>query len=364
MSKKIEKYQAKLNPDIAKLDWREHVRMRPGMYIGNMQAKGFANTITSILGSIFKRTEADTATVKFALDKAATLIFENVKKPIDDSFGEDNPNHHNGNFEHYYLPLLNALSSYFKIETWQNDELLSQLIYEKGFLKKGEISNKKINGDRIEINFELDKTLWRKDLEWNIDFFIEEIRTYAYFFKHKKFRIQYEVDGEPCQVVFKFKNGVQDKLDLAKLKGLGSTYFDTYFEKDFDGFSVEIAFAFRRYTVDEGYLVSYVNDRYTQDYGTHVDGLLTGLTYGVMKYFQKHELTEQYKISEKGMKEHLVAVVNVRMKSAVFVGCVKNKLGNPEIIEPMANYIADLLFDKIENDEEGTKLLIQKFRIN
>jgi DNA gyrase/topoisomerase IV subunit B len=91
--------------------------------------------------------------------------------------------------------------------------------------------------------------------------------------------------------------------------------------------------------------------------------LLKGLTYGVMKYFQKHELTEKYKISEKGMKENLVAAINIKMDAPVFSGCVKNKLANPEIIESIANYVAELLFKKIEKDEKATERLIRKFEI-
>jgi len=82
-----------------------------------------------------------------------------------------------------------------------------------------------------------------------------------------------------------------------------------------------------------------------------------------MKYFQKYNLVNEYKISEKGMKENLIAVINIRLDAAVFSGCVKNKLANSEIIEPISNFVADLLFEKIEADEESTKKLIQKFKV-
>lgn len=102
---------------------------------------------------------------------------------------------------------------------------------------------------------------------------------------------------------------------------------------------------------------------YAPENGTHIDAFLKGLTYGVMKYFQKYELTDTYKISEKGMKENLIAILNIRMAAPVFSGCVKNKLANFEIIEPIANEIATLFFNKIEADKAATQKLIQKFKI-
>ena len=36
---------------------------------------------------------------------------------------------------------------------------------------------------------------------------------------------------------------------------------------------------------------SYVNKAYTPEDGTHVEAVLKGVTYGIMAYLQKHELT-------------------------------------------------------------------------
>jgi DNA gyrase/topoisomerase IV subunit B len=110
-------------------------------------------------------------------------------------------------------------------------------------------------------------------------------------------------------------------------------------------------------------LKSYVSDFLTFENGTHVDGLLKGLINGVMKYFQKNELTELYEMSEQGMRENLVAAINIKVKRPNYGGCVRDRLTNPEIIEPIANYVSELLFKKIEEDEEATKELIRKFKI-
>lgn len=63
------------------------------------------------------------------------------------------------------------------------------------------------------------------------------------------------------------------------------------------------------------------------------------------------------------MQENLVAAINIKLQNPFYSGCVKNKLANPEIIEPIANYVAGLLFEMIEQDEKATEQLIRKFRV-
>lgn len=147
------------------------------------------------------------------------------------------------------------------------------------------------------------------------------------------------------------------------LNGLGGGYFSTSIDEKIGDFNIEAAFAFRKYTVDESFLKSFVNDEYTHENGTHVDGMLKGLTYGVMKYFKKNKLTNDYKISESGIREGLIGAINIRMENPNYSGCVKNKLANPEVLQPIADYFANLLFKKIEDNDEFTQHLIDKFKI-
>mgnify|MGYP000232479754 CR=1 FL=1 len=155
---------------------------------------------------------------------------------------------------------------------------------------------------------------------------------------------------------------MQDKLRLEQLQGLGKSLFETSINHQSENFKLDIAFAFREYSVDEPILKSYVNNYYTHENGTHVDGLLKGLTYGIMQYFQKQQVTH-YRISEKGIKENLVAFLHIQLNEPTFVGCVRNKLANPEILDPITNLVAATLFQKMELDAKATQQLIRKFEI-
>jgi len=357
--KKKDKYSEK---DIQQFEWHESVRKRPGMYLDTLNTNGLIKLWKGILSELVGSCQADSVLIELKGKNRGKFVFYNFKKPLNDDFSFDYQKAYN--FNHgLNIAIFYAVSESFVFRIFKDEKLLSEQCFEKGILKKGKSHKKDFFVDRLELEFELDEEIWNEDFEWNENYITNEIRNYAYLHRRVKFELNYKVEGEECKVIFKFKNGLQDRLNIEKLNGLGSCFFDTWFEEKIGDFTVECAFAFRDYSVDESFLKPYANDFYTHENGTHVDGLLKGLTYGVMKYFQKNDLTEAYKISEKGMRQGLIAAINVKLDAPVFSGCVKNKLANPEIIEPISDYVSELLFKKIEADEIGTKKLIRKFEI-
>lgn len=349
---------------LIEMEFVEAVRKRPAMYIGSTSIRGFNHILKELVKDVFEATKANNFTFELIGTVKGKLIFKDFQKLISDNAALSFGRLDDANSQGFELAVLNALSKHFQFRVFgsNNSELIHQ-IFEKGKLKQGEICNESYEAERFEIEFELDESIFEINEPLNANFYFDEIRNLAYLHKGKTLALIYPIADEVCKVAFKFENGLKDKIEVEKLKGLGGTYLDTYFEKQFEDFSIEAAFAFREYTVDEPFLISYVNEHYTHEEGTHVDGLLKGLTYGVMKHFQKYELKQKYKISEKGMRENLIAAIHIKMKRPQFSGCVKNKLASPEIVEPIADYVSELLFEKIENDAESTEKIVRKFKI-
>jgi DNA gyrase subunit B len=343
--------------EITVFEWREAVRERPAMYVGSTYIQGLINLLKSI--TIYPLSGLDSDRVSFEITgkMSGKLKVLNIKNPIKDNINE------NLQLFGCDFPLLNALSEKYEFIVFDKDrnETLKQ-IYQQGILKSGNVGEKEVNANSLEINFKLDESIW-ETFKIEPELVSDIFKEIAFLHKNEIFEINYSVKNEPCKIIYSFENGLQNKIEIEKNKGLGSTIFDTWFEVQLENCFVEAAFGFREYSVDEPYLKSYANDHYTHEGGTHVEGLLKGLTYGVMKHFQKHELTQKYKISEKGMRENLVAAIQIRMENPMFSGCVRNKLASSQIIEPIANYVADLLFQKIENDPESTEKLVRKFQI-
>ena len=356
---KKKKYSLESLPQIGPID---HIRIRPSMYIGQVNSKGLINVLKDFFTHSSVELKVNTITLLLNKDKSVELTVDDIINPVYDSWTKFNKSKYNP-FP-LGLILLNGLSSEFSIELFDSDgSVLLEQVYQKGKLVSGIKLDQPINCQTFKVKFTLDKDIWGKDFEINNTFLNHEIAEFSYLHQNVKYKFNHFIDDDLSSSIYFFKKGLKDRLDIEKFKGLGNSYFDSHIHDKIDNIEIEIAFAFREYTVDEPFLKSFVNDYYTSENGSHVDGLLKGLTYGVMKYFQKHKLTQAYKISEKGIKEHLIAIMNIRMETPVFSGCVKNKLANPEIIEPIANYVSDNLFAKIEQDEESTKKLIRKFEI-
>ncbi len=351
------KYSAE---NIRALSWVEHIRLRPIMYIGSVNVKGFTEMLKGIISSVIASSNTNHFMIELIDDLEGKIRFNNLNAEFVNHWGHYEKNPRNP----FWLNIaaLNALSEKFSICFLDADQdIIGVQYYEKGkLISRGEID--KISCANVAIDFLLDRTIWEEAFKWNITYLTHHLREFAYL-KRTKFEVKYKIENEDCREIYHFKNGLKDRIDIEILNGLGKSYFETDIDTQIDDLHIEAAFAFRYYSVDAPYLKSYANDYLTFEHGTHVDGLLKGLTYGVMKYFQKHQLTDAYKISEKGIKENLVGAINVKLDAPVFSGCVKNKLSNPEIIEPIANYVAELLFKKIKADEAATQEIISKFEI-
>jgi len=348
--------------DIQSLSHIDHIRLRPGMYLGNIGLKGFVELLKGFFSISLDELKTDLISFEFIDTHSGKLTISNIKNPVIDNWSRHRSNTKNPFILEYLV--LNALSKTFQIKLSDKaTKTVYEQNYERGIFINGDTDKNEIYCSQLEIAFALDETIWTNDFVWNTSFINFEIREFAYLHKEAKFKVTYPIDGEICNVIYFFKEGLKDRLNIEKLRGLGGSYFDSVLDTKIEDFDIEIAFAFRDYIVDEPFLKSFVNDYYTPENGSHVDGLLKGLTYGVMKYFQKHNLTGTYRISEKGIKENLMAMINIKMETPVFSGCVKNKLANAEIIEPIADHIASFFFKKIEADEASTKKLIEKFAI-
>lgn len=348
--------------NITALKWPDAIRKRPGMYIGSTTVNGFVNMWKRMMTSLLQDRKSSKVVLELINKKSGRLEFENVSDSITEKWMILNSDQYHS--ELIEIMAFTVLSHSFYVSFWDESEapVLIQL-YEKGLLKTEQRTQKNINCKKVIIDFELDETIWAEDFEWKENYIRHELKNFAYLHKNTSFEIKYPIDGKDCNMIYHFKNGLEDQLEIEKLNGLGGSYFETVVENTINDFSIELAFGFRNYSVDAPYIKSYVNDHFTPENGSHVTGVLKGLTYGVMKYFQKHALTQEYKISEKGIEEILMAAINIRMKNPNFSGCVRNKLANSEIIEPIANHISTLLFEKMEKENDLTQRLIYKFKI-
>lgn len=355
---KNKKYTCK---DLKVISWDEAVRLRPAMYIGTINNRGFIDMIKGILTSFLSQKKSNLFIISLIKKNKASIQFNNLKAPISENcatiFRNPKP------FE-IELGVLNALSKKFEILFLdkKNTEISSQK-YLKGRIQGNKPKNKEITCNTVKFTFTLDKTIWRENFEWNESYITHEIRDFAYLYKETKFVINYNVGNEKCKIIHHFKNGISDRLKISKLNGLGNCLLETFFNQKINDFYLETAFAIRDYSVDKTFIESYVNDHPTIENGTHVEGLLKGIRNGIRRYFVNQSLDGLGKISKKNVEKNLIAIVNIRLETPSYGGCVKNKLLNSEVINPIADYASSLVFQKLKEDNKLVEKLIQKFEL-
>jgi DNA gyrase/topoisomerase IV subunit B len=257
--------------DIQELKWNEHIRKRPGMYLGHVNEKGFIDMLKGIMSSAIASTDANKFSIELKDNSEARFRFNNQKGKIENNWGQFKRNPTNPFLLEIFA--LNALSKKFRISFWNsNQEKIGEEYFEEGeFIKGEEIET--ISCSTIEVEFVLDESIWGTEFKWNKIYLTHQLREFAYLYKRTKFEITYQEDNENCRLVYHFKNGLKDMIDIEILNGLGGSYFETEIDEKIEDFQVEAAFAFRDYSVDAPYLKSYVNDYFTFENGTHVDGL-------------------------------------------------------------------------------------------
>ena len=339
-----------------KLSWQDAIRKRPGMYIGLVNHKGYVDTLKKIITEIIYLSGCDTVRLSFIDKLEGEIEFDNIRKELRQDISVVNQL----NPHLFYLPVLNGLSKWMQI-TFDGDNNIRQEF--KNGETETEPARDAIKCEKLRIAYSLDESVWGKEFSWNTNYLSYELREFCYLNPTVKFEITEKIENFSNTNTYEFRNGLSDRLEIEMLNGMGTCYFKHHFIHETEHFKLDAAFAFRQYSVDQTFIRTYVNNEITAENGSHLDGLLKGLTNGVMKYFQANDLVNDFKISEKGIQQGLVCIMNLTIENAEFSGCVRNKLANAEIIKPIANYVSGLLFKSIRADKESTEKLIDKFKI-
>jgi len=342
------------------LTWHEAIRKRPGMYLGSINQRGLIRIIKYLLSFIINSSNTNIITIKLKDDISFRIKFENLDVSLSKNLAITSTPY---DFVSLAFPTINALSTVFKVKYFQKEEKCIKQIFEKGILKKGEVTDEVIRCQNIEIEFTLDKEIW-DNVKVNSNYLLLEIQDFSYLHSGIKFKLNYQIDEDYCQVIYHFKNGLKDRIDIEKWKNRERSHFEAHFQEQINNFSIEVAFAFIRFYARPSFLKSYVNDYQSCLNGTHVDSLLKGLADGIMMYLEKYGLTKKYIVSEKKIKETLIASINIKLEKPKFRGSTKSELANAEIIGPISNYIANFLFSKMVENENDAKELISNFEIS
>ncbi len=302
----------------------EHIRVRPGMYIGRL---GDGSHIDDGIYILLKEI-IDNAIDEFVMHHGNKIIVEIVDNKVSvRDYGRGIPlgmvvecvskintgAKYSGDAFEYSVGLngvgtkaVNALSKSFTVISHRNGEFV-KATFSRGKLKS-KTKGKNDEPDGTYFEFVPDNEIFG-DYSYNRDFVIERLWNYAYL--NTGLTILFN------HMTIKSQNGLRDLLD----KELGSDGLYEYVHYKDDE---RLEFAF---THTNGYgenYFSYVNGQHTSDGGTHLSSFKEGILKGINEYFKKSW-------NGPDIRDGLVGAISIKIKDPVFESQTKNKLGNTDV---------------------------------
>ncbi|MDO4570413.1 MAG: DNA gyrase subunit B [Planctomycetia bacterium] len=105
---------------------------------------------------------------------------------------------------------------------------------------------------------------------------------------------------------------------------------------------------------------SYVNNINTIEGGTHVSGFRSALTRSLNQYGKKENIFDKIVPAGDDWREGLTAVISVRVANPQFEGQTKTKLGNSEVESFVSSLVYEALTQYFEENPKNAKLIAQK----
>lgn len=334
--------------DIKSLDYFEHIRKYPGMYIGSKDAKGLLHCVKEILSNSideYLNGAGSTVTVELLKNNGIRITDDgrgiphgehssgcsilqacfgiaNTGGKFDNATGQTGYNTSGG--EHGTGgKAVNALSKKMIVTT--SREGLKEIVeFSKGqFISHSEEKiDPSITGTSVE--FYPDPTVL-ETIAFDVTAIRDMIQEFSFLCKGLKFIFVTE-DGRARE--FYSEYGLFDFMTyLNKDKNLITS--PIYFEQEEDKFKLEVAIA---YNSSYSSIVKLYTNNIPQEKGTHLTGFKTAWTAGLNTFARENKLLKEKETNLTGSdyEEGMVLILNFKMIDPVFKGQNKEELSSSE----------------------------------
>jgi len=346
MGKMAEKYT---EASVRSLDWKEHIRMRPGMYIGKLgdgasQDDGIYVLIKEII---------DNSIDEFVMGHGKTIEIEiNEKQVRIRDFGRGIPlgsvvdcvskintgaKYDSRVFKKAVglngvgSKAVNALSSNFIIQSVREGKM-KLVEFDRGeIVRNDNVKNEKDEPDGTIVTFIPDNEIFG-----NFHYIHEYVESmlWNYVFLNNGLTIKY--NGQKMLA----RNGLLDLLEK-NINGNGGLLYPIIHIKEDD---LEFAFSHSSKQYGEEYY-SFVNGQHTTQGGTHLASFKEAIVKTVREFFNKDFDTSDVRSS-------IMAAISIKVQEPIFESQTKTKLGS-QLMEPdgmtIRNYVTDIVKRNLDN---------------
>ncbi len=346
MAENKELFNAYTEESIRSLDWREHIRLRPGMYIGKLgdgssMDDGIYILIKEVVDNCIdehmmgfgrqidiKVTEHSVTVRDYGRGIPLGKVVDVVSKINTGAKYDSKAFQKSVGLNGVGTKAVNALSSYFKVSSFR-DGRMKAAEFERGVLTKDhrEADAKEANGTLV--NFTPDDTVF-KNYHFIPDFLENQIWNYCFL----NAGLTISFNGQK----YISKNGL---LDLLQRKTNADDL--RYPIIHLKGEDIEVAITHENQYGEEYY--SFVNGQHTTQGGTHLAAFREAFVKTVRDFYKKdYDATD--------IRASICAAIAVRVQEPVFESQTKTKLGSLTVSEggqSMKAFVLEFLSKQLDD---------------
>ena len=342
--------------NIKSLSSLEHIRLRPGMYIGRLGNGSHPDDGIYVLLKEIIDNAVDEFTMKHGNRVEVTILDDTVTvrdygrgiplgKVVECVSVINTGAKYDSEAFQFSVGLngvgtkaVNALSSEFLVHSYREGKYV-EATFKDGVLDKKKSGSTK-EPDGTFVSFRPDPTLF-PDFHYHDDIVLDRLWSYAYL--NTGLTIEYN------KTIIKSQHGLLDLL--SKVLGDEGLYPTIHFKNE------HLEFAF---THTSGYgenYFSYVNGQNTSDGGTHLAAFKEGVLKGINEFFRKSWQAPE-------IRDGIVAAVAIKMQNPVFESQTKNKLGSTEVRTWIVNEVKEAVLDALLKNKAIAQGLQDKVTTN
>ncbi|HHX22739.1 MAG: DNA topoisomerase (ATP-hydrolyzing) subunit B [Tepidanaerobacteraceae bacterium] len=360
------------------LEGLEHVRLRPGMYIGSTDSRGLHHLVYEVVDN-----SIDEAMAGFCKNIKVSINSDNSVTVIDDGRGipvKIQPKvgksalevaltmlHAGGKFNSggykvsgglhgVGVSVVNALSKWMEVEIKRDGGIFYQK-YERGkpvtdVLRKGDAED-----SGTKITFLPDDTIF-EEVEFSADILTQRLREQA--FLNKGIKIELVDKRSDKSNTFHYDGGIVSFVKYLNRKKDVLHEEPIYMTAARDDMQVEVAMQYNDSYQES--VMSFANNINTHEGGTHLSGFRTALTRTFNDYVRKMNILKEQEsnLSGEDVREGLTAVISVKLTNPQFEGQTKTKLGNSEMRGIVDSTVGEGISSFLEENPSIAKVIMEK----
>jgi DNA gyrase subunit B len=359
------------------LEGLDPVRLRPSMYIGNVDVAGLHHLVYEVVDNSIDEAMAGYCTIiKIIVHTDNSVSVEDNGRGIPTGIHrtENVPAvevvltklHAGGKFDNdsykvsgglhgVGVSVVNALSTLLEVEIYQKGDIYYQT-FEKGVKTCELMVVGKTDKQGTKIHFLPDDTIFNT-IDFTYDILARRLRELA--FLNASLLIQLEDERSDKKDEFFYEGGIVSFVEYLNRRHT-PLHPPILIKGERNDVQIEVAIQYND-TYKEN-MFSFANNINTIEGGFHLIGFKAALTRSLNQYVSNGNVAKNMssKISGDDVREGLTAIVSVRIKSPQFEGQTKTKLGNSEVKGLVESLVNEKLSSYLEENPAVSKKIIGK----